>query len=266
MFGRIVVPLDGSRFAERAIAPGVQLARSTDAQLVLVGVGEDQRVGAYVREQGRSLPVPATTLFIEQALDPAAVITAMGGPDTLISMATHGRTGVRRAAVGSIAEAVLRESDEPVLLTGPVAWRELPASGGELLVCLDGSERAEVILPAVRDWAKTLDMHVWLASAVSPDASARRRQVDYDVLESGYLAAMAHSLGLPAGRVDWDVLYAPQPGRALVGMARRIGASVVAMATHGRAGLARVVLGSIAMEMVHDAPCPVLVARAPGTA
>jgi nucleotide-binding universal stress UspA family protein len=265
MYGRIVVPLDGSRFAERAVGPAVELANATDAQLLFVTVGDDERLGGYVRDEARTVARPVATVFTAEADDPAAFITAMAAPDTLISMATHGRTGVRRAAVGSVAEAVLRGTAEPVLLSGPVAWRELPASGAEILVCLDGSDRAEAILPSVRDWAKTLDMHVWLASAVSPDASARRRQVDYDVLESGYLAAKAHDLGLASGQVDWDVLHSPHPGRALVGMARRIGASVVAMATHGRTGLARVVLGSIAMEMVHDAPCPVLVARAPGT-
>jgi nucleotide-binding universal stress UspA family protein len=111
----------------------------------------------------------------------------MAAPDTLLVMATHGRTGVRRAVLGSVAEKVLRSAADPVLLAGPHLEPDRPIFGGRL-----------------------------------------------------------------NGR---------DPAARLMDMAARLPAAAIALTTHGRTGLPRLVLGSVAMEVVHRAPCPVLVGR-----
>ena len=260
MYGQIFVPLDQSDFAERAVRPAVELAAAAEARLTLLSVGRAEDSTAYLRGVAGRLARPADVLVVEDD-NPGLAIAAMATPDSLVSMATHGRTGVRRAVLGSVTEAVVRHVSGPVLLTGPFAFRQRSMVGGSLLVCLDGSERGEAILPAVHDWAKTFDMHVWLAAVVSPDLTERRHEVDADVVESGYLARIAHDLGAPATVVDWDVLHGPHPAKQLVQMAEQQRVVAVAMTTHGRSGLSRVVLGSVAAAVVHESPCPVLIVR-----
>ena len=104
-------------------------------------------------------------------------------------------------------------------------------------------------------------MEIWLTAVMSPDTGDLWREADGDVLESGYLARLAHDLRSHTSPVEWDVLHGPDPGARLVDAATRLPASVIAMTTHGRTGFQRTVLGSVAMDVVHDAPCPVLVAR-----
>ena len=265
MYGTILVPLDGSRFAEIALGPAAELAAAEGATVTLVAVSDLDGTTAYLREVAARLPVATTVLAVDDAeTTPGWVIARLAAdrPDALVCMATHGRTGVRRAVLGSVTETVLRSCEGPVLLTGPYVEADRPIVGGKLLVCLDGSDRAEAILPQATSWVKAFDMHLWLAAVISHDPSVARRQVDADVLESNYLARLAHDLDreLPS-QVNWDTLHGTHPAVALADVATRLPAAVVAMTTHGRTGLSRVALGSVAMELAHSSPCPVLVQR-----
>jgi nucleotide-binding universal stress UspA family protein len=146
MFGNILIALDGSRFAERALEPALQAARKFGSRVTLVrivtqelqpvaippAVGlptvdlsdqtaelEMQEAEGYLDSLRRKWSGPGLSVSVEVARgDPAMMIldTAGAVAADLIVMTTHGRTGLRRLIYGSVAEAVLRGSDIPVLL------------------------------------------------------------------------------------------------------------------------------------------------------
>jgi nucleotide-binding universal stress UspA family protein len=143
MYDRIIVPLDGSKLAESALPEAEKLARLTGAELLLVRVvdySSRDRLGDFgllyeyeamtkALEEERELAtayladvsarVEAENVAISTTLVDgiaAQAIVGIAKPGDLIVMATHGRTGMRRWFIGSIAEDVLRHSPVPVLL------------------------------------------------------------------------------------------------------------------------------------------------------
>lgn len=258
MYGTVVVPLDESPFAETALRPAAEIAAAEGAQLVLLSASDVAASRAYLHEVAERQSVTTTVKTVATGEEsPGAVIARVVAerPDTLLCMATHGRSGVRRAVLGSVTEDVVRTLDEPILLTGPSYTGECRILGGRMLVCLDGSDRAEAILPHALSWAKAFDMKLWLATVQKPAAS------EGDVLESNYLSRIAHDLDRTAPTVNWDTLHGPHPANELVDLAARIGATCLAVTTHGRTGLSRVAVGSVAMDVAHRSTCPVLVQR-----
>jgi nucleotide-binding universal stress UspA family protein len=163
--------------------------------------------------------------------------------------------------------------------TGPQSvGRALPYR--RLVVALDGSERAERILPQVAMLARQFGATVTLVRVITPPgppvpevpegATRGHRAVpaptpcaDRERGETArYLWALADSLGAEGLRVDW-LAAEGQAAEAIVQRAREVGADLIAMTTHGRSELARHVLGSVADEVMRRADCPVLVLRTP---
>ena len=152
---------------------------------------------AHLRDVASRLTLPADVLVIEDD-EPGPAIAAMAALDTLVCMATHARTGVRRAVLGRVTEAVLRHVSGPMLLTGPFAWRQRSMVGGNLLVCLDGSERAEPILPARR---------FLIAAGTMPDESkvaARLAAVSPDTVETWTVPDAGHTDDLDTDAAEWE--------------------------------------------------------------
>ena len=143
MFKKILVPLDGSELAEKALDYAVDLARITAAELILVRVPELEQVLApaatpfdtyHLEMSFERSEKEAQRYFAERLVDyersgltirplvvlgsPADVIgkTAVAEQIDLIVISSHGRTGWRRLVLGSVAEQVLREATVPVLL------------------------------------------------------------------------------------------------------------------------------------------------------
>lgn len=143
---RIMVALDGSRFSREAVAPAVRLARATGARLTLIEVvtraagivgllrpGEPStESAAHFLEAIRSeIPEevgPVDVRVVEDRSADAGLIRESAGSGVdLVVMATHGRGGLRRFIMGSIAERVLEGSDIPVLLYRPVGTETVRA-------------------------------------------------------------------------------------------------------------------------------------------
>lgn len=166
----------------------------------------------------------------------------------LIAMLTHGRRGLRRALWGSVAEDTLRSSSRPMLLgragssAGP--WRIVVAA-------LDGGARAERILSFAGRLAKVAGTPLHLLRAYGPGGAQEARE---------YLSWTCGRL-LRRGILALPVARRGSSARAIVNYARDVGAGVLCMVTHGRAGLKRVLAGSVTEEVVRRAPCPVLTLR-----
>jgi nucleotide-binding universal stress UspA family protein len=269
MITKVVVPLDGSKLAERAVAPGCALAERTDTPLVLLASHWDDDVDTprnYLEKAAADLSYERVeTRLIHDRVAAAAILTETGDPGTVLSMATHGRSGIGEVLLGSVAEEVLRRSDCPVLLAGPGlergAWQsEQWFAEGKLLVTIDGSAASEAVVPVAADWSDLLALEPRVVQVVVV-AGGMVLERDEGAGAGSAVQRVAASLTRGARAAQGEVLHGSDVAALILDYANRLPATLIAMATHGRTGLARVTLGSVAMQVVHRSPCPVLVVR-----
>jgi len=193
----------------------------------------------------------------------------------LTIMTTHGRGGFARLRLGSVATAYLTRSTTPVLLVHGAGHDAVshpsPALPTGVLLCpLDGSPFAERILPHAAAFADACGMTLEVFSVTTPHAvdmapfGTEALLADPSFLEQeerdrqDYLTRLAsHSARGTTTHGVTDMAV----GRAILDEAARTGAGAIAMATHGRGGIARVVLGSVADEVIRHSSLPVLVYR-----
>jgi nucleotide-binding universal stress UspA family protein len=273
MYQHVVVPLDGSELAESAVPPAAELARRLDAKLVLyTRVEADARpadLEAYLADvtaRFTDVDVKASVTAAESA---AAGIeqAAAAAEQPIVCMSSHGRGGIGRSLLGSVAEEVLGRVSGPVLLVGPHVEAKRSPAEGPLIVCVDGSKLSEAILEPAAKWAAAFGMTALLTQVIEENVEATLRAAGVqpdDVREGSYVSGLSLLLkGKGAERTDWEVLRgdAGHTAARIVELARDRQAGVVALSTHGRSGLRRLVIGSVAMRIVHDSPCPVLVYR-----
>lgn len=194
----------------------------------------------------------------------------------LVVMTTHGRSGFERLRLGSVATAFLTRSTAPVLLVRG-AGSEPPASApalpsGALLCTLDGSPFAEAVLPHARRFAEATGMTLQLVAVTVPQSismapfGTEAMLADHSALSAeehvreDYLHRMAEHCPLGTTvRAITDMSVA----RGILDAAAEGQCGAIAMATHGRGGLKRMVLGSVADEVIRNADIPVLVYRPP---
>ena len=279
-YSRILVPLDGSLLAERVLPYARALANGFGGRVELLYVSSPapegladhahgrypHQIDANLRAEGldylhRVTPsiscVGVEVSCTVKAGDPELWIVeeAEKGPDTLIAMSTHGRSGAARLMLGSVTDKVLHSTSAPVLVIRPRDGKT-PVPEAELkhvIVPLDGSPLAEQVLPHVVSLAKALGLTVTLLRV------ATHRQNGPLV---HYLEAVAEKLrgaGLPSVK---SRTIGDHPAETIVSVARETPHSMVAMTTHGRSGIRRAVLGSVTDHVVRHCGEPVLVIRA----
>lgn len=193
----------------------------------------------------------------------------------LVAMATHGRTGLKHLLMGSVAAEVLRTLSVPLLLVRP--QHDLPATvhlaaPRTIVVSLDGSAFAEQALAEAQVLAANSDASLVLAAAmpisssmdtaaagvvpgwVTPDTLGEQERL------SQYLVQLKERLTLEGLRVDAR-LFVGSPPEVILQVSEEKHADLIVMATHGRAGLGRLFLGSVASEVLHTTNRPVLLVR-----
>lgn len=204
----------------------------------------------------------------------------------LIAMATHDRNLLGQAIRGSAANEVVRSAPVPVLVLTPekieIPWDEMPGERKviitSILVPLDGSSFAEAALPYVEYLAEKLPLEVVLVRAV--EIRVRDAQLPYAgggvpvgpggvqvEVEAGqaeeeeasrYLKRLADNLASKGLSVRWELLRGV-PNTSVSGLAQELSNNIVALASHGRSGLARWAQGSIAEDLIRSTGDPVLV-------
>ena len=199
----------------------------------------------------------------------------------LVVMATHGRGALSRAWLGSVADTLVREVRRPVLLVRPPGEDVRPDFDARvrfhhLLIPLDGSDEAEQAVPPAMELGEAMDARFTLLTVIpvpiplgvmNPElmVDERERAVTSGPEPNGpahaYLESVAERLRREGRQVDVDVVVEGDVTAAILGEAERVGADVIAIATHGRSGLSRLVMGSVAGELVRKADVPVLVYR-----
>jgi nucleotide-binding universal stress UspA family protein len=293
----ILVPLDGSKPAEQAIPVAQAIAQRARCKLKLVLVhqppvvtkaGPDhiklqlaklkadreylKSVTAAVRERlGR--PVSSAVLQGHPVAQTLATYCQKLGAD-LVVMTSHSRGGLRRAWLGSVTDQLIRSTEVPVLVVRPgavegggPAWE-----AGEILVALDGSPLAEAALGPAMEVARLWDAELSLVQVVPPmlpaspqltvppgfwhQANASRRGSAEDYVRD--VAERVRESGIRASGVAVMGTNVPE---TLIDLAEPKRVSLMVVATHGLGGVGRVVLGSVADEVVRGAKVPTLVVR-----
>jgi len=179
-------------------------------------------------------------------------------------------TSLNRLLFGSVAETLVRQAPVPVLLVrGELSWQ--PGELGKILVPLDGSELSEAVLPVVERLAGPFDLAIELVRAIEPIPSFAALEMSGRVPEDvgrlgreeaqAYLAKVAVPLEAKGCRVKSAVVLGPAVD-AILRTAQEGRAGLVAMSTHGRSGIGRLLLGSVAERVLRAAPTPVLLWKA----
>ena len=292
---RILVPVDGSQFAETSFPAAITLAERLDAELELVTVFFDEPVMAEWDVSTADLEsfhheyVEDAANRIRSAAAIDVVTTVLGGPvgETLerhvaaqspdmVVISTHGRGAISRAWLGSVTDRLLRHIARPILIVRPSEGGAVALDQrvifGQILVALDGSERAEAILPLTKEIGGAFDASYTLfrcvpphyaASPYLPHAIAETREATErgEVDATAYLNDLAARLKAEGLTTSNEVGIGVQPAPGIIRHACAAGADLIAIATHGRGGLPRLLLGSVADKVVRGAPMPVLVVR-----
>jgi prephenate dehydratase/nucleotide-binding universal stress UspA family protein len=298
MYRKILVPLDGSDFAEFALAPALSLAEKGDGTIYLVtvvpnfppispaeetegstrGWFEEERVraGTYLDDVKERLAAasPAATVHTKvlsggpaHAIENRVEETGMD----LIVMTTHGRGPLERMWLGSVADGLVRSAPCPILLWRPqengTAVLERRPDFSSIVVPLDGSAVSRAMVPEAAGFAKAFGSRISFVSVV-PDSfplgspyipHAAEEELERERMISEFREALesaADELRDQGLKVDTAVIRNADPPEGILGHATEIGASLIAMSTHGRGGVARLVLGSVADKVIRSGPHP----------
>jgi len=299
MFNKILVPLDGSDLAERALDPALTLGKAGNAEVILLRVPElvhmlvpagvgygllypDQsleystiQAHKYLKSLVESYDHPGILLRADvKDGDVAWAIVDMAQSEKagLIAMSSHGYTGLTRWMYGSVAEKVLRAAPCPVLVV------RSPRPLRKMLITLDGSELSERALEPAIETAGGLRMAVTLLQ-VLPEVNVEevqrleefergfgwRAQQEAREAAVEYLQRQAAAYRRPGLAIEAAV-RSGAAAESILQYAETNEVDLIAMATHGRSGLARWVYGSVAEKVLRSAGRSMLIVRPPAHA
>lgn len=283
MYTKILVPLDGSRLAEQILPYACLLAEAFEIPVELLRVDDSGSLAPskgndYLKEIG-DWAFPASVKFhrsLEIANPTEAILRhAAAERQTLIAIATHGLSGIRGWTMGSVAYKVVHATRNPVLLIRPTEEGDpgVAVKLGTVLVPVDGSGLADRILPHVIALAKKLSLEVTLIRAytIPPDnyfvgdglyldTLARGREAMKQEIDD-YLTGKTEQIRAAGlSRVSPIAIEGEAAGE-IIDCARNTQNGLIAMSTHGRSGLGRWLMGSVAEKVVQYSRNPVLVIR-----
>src|SRR5579859_2431860 len=296
MFNNVLVPLDGSALSARALPFARRVAHAAGARLIVVRAhlpaddlglrleypelslaerADEELVAAQAEFQSvidglRKEGLDVEDHFLEGAAADVIYAQAAANRASLIVMSTHGHGGLGRWLYGSVADEVLRRVPVPVLLVSAVCtqtWADQEPL--RVVVPLDGSDLAEEALGPARDLAVTLGSELLLLAVVEPIAVYPYEHLEaigevaevQEAQAKQYLHKVTAELRAKDGPAVSTRIVHGDAAAQICAVAREVGAGAIAMATHGRSGVARLLLGSVATRTLHQSSVPVLIYR-----
>ncbi len=301
MFRKVLVPLDGSPFAERALSFAEALAKRGGGQVLLVNAAsatvlpgiESSSAQVKAVQEGKSYLADVAGRLKEQGIEVETAVPYGSPSDAIVTeievrnadlvlMATHGRSGLGRWVYGSVAEAVLHSSPVPVMLVqswqGEAPWRDF-LSHPRLLVPLDGSVFGEAAVGPAANLAREIGGELILMQAISLAESVVRTEGggilapavpigeklgEYEENARAYLHGVAQRVNAEFGVEARLEIGFGEPTETIASVAQQLQATLVVMSTHGRTGMARAVFGSVAAGVLRTAIAPLLLVRPTG--
>jgi nucleotide-binding universal stress UspA family protein len=294
MFTQILVPLDGSPTAEKALPYARALGRALGIPVELLAVIETagdfatektrylgtliddgvRNSQEYLKRISKTFSGAGVQCIVEKGRAEEVIITrAAARQGTLIVMATHGRSGLNRWLLGSVAEKVVRGANNAVLV---IRAKEEAAAEGEaapdsIIVPLDGSALAESVLPSTVELAKAFNLKVTLLRSYSlkqiifsfeeysPDLDELKGELKWEAVS--YLDEKVTELK-SRGLVDvFCYVTEGDAAETIIEMAKGAPNSVIAMSTHSGSAIKHWVLGSVTEKVLRHANNPVMVIR-----
>ncbi|HSG41800.1 MAG TPA: universal stress protein [Anaerolineales bacterium] len=285
----ILVPLDGSAFAEQAIVAAKTLAQTYNAKITLVSIlqaqswfkmlpmSEEQRAQldeglnqkkAYLDKIAVNLTAENLDVQVAIRVGPVAEtlnVLSQEEDIDLVVITTHGRSGVSRWLTGSVANRIIRLITRPTLVIRPVETAKVIApSFKKVLVTLDGSEFAERVLPFVRASTSFESEIVLLSIPEIPEAQEfgavveeiRTLRQESEKKSRLYLESIAAALK-EDGIHTRVVVTGSRPAETILSVMEDENVDLLMMSTHGRGGLDRLLVGSVAERIVQNTSRPV---------
>jgi nucleotide-binding universal stress UspA family protein len=288
----ILFAADFSESSRQAFRLACSLAREGESRILVVHVLEavhiamepiasgpsaapfsiDERYGGYheaVKERLRETYVPTTQIDIQyQTRDgaPAEEILRVAeeiGAD-LIAMGTHGRTGLSRIRAGSVAETVLREARCPVLaIRSTDAVKEPVREVRAILAAIDFSDDSKDAARVARSIAAHLGARLVLLHVATMDVVPGVVPMVYDLQpDHDFLAALKTQFEGPDLKAPIEVVLRQGVAASeILSVAETMGCDLIVIGTHGRSGIVRLLMGSVAEAVLRRANCPVLMIK-----
>ena len=297
----ILVPLDGSLLAEQVLPYVCVLAPLLDARVCLLRVVVEPVVEGGLAEgiaatYGMELPFASTQerwlhsveqlrqnaerylesyaaylrgseleVVVDVRCGQAAEVIVEAAHDyraVLVALATHGYSGLRRWALGSVADKVAHAASAPVLIVRNTAAALAPAIK-RIMVPLDGSELARQALPLATELARSARAELILLHVAAPGTAFHHRATRARPAEpaGGELASVTHELRVQAVSVVAHEVNG-HAAETIVDQAARCGVDLIVMTTHGYSGLRRWALGSTTDKVLHATTTPLILVRA----
>jgi nucleotide-binding universal stress UspA family protein len=292
MFTRILVPLDGSAIAEKALPHARALGRTLEIPITLITVIETtadfskeknayldtliesgmRNSEEYLKKISKTFSGATIQYRVEKGRVEEAIIAAADN-GTLITMATHGRSGLGRWLLGSITEKVVRGANNAVLVVraNEGASSEGEAAPDSIIVPLDGSTLAESVLLYVVELAKAFHARVTLVRSYSlkqiifsfqefhPDLDGLKEELRWEAMS--YLDEKVAELK-SRGMVDvFCFVTEGDAAETIIEMGKGAPNTLIAMSTHSGSTIKHWVLGSVTEKVLRHANNPVLTIR-----
>jgi nucleotide-binding universal stress UspA family protein len=264
-FRNVVVPIDGTRSSERALALAKTLAGSADGELIMLRVDESEAfahsvsgppVGVLARARSAWAEI-ATRRRRQEDIARTIASAALRHDADLIAMSTHARSTLGHWLLGSVDDHLVRTADVPVLLVPPRAQvDQSDAALRHAVVALDGSLHAEAALRPARALARQYGTRLTLVRVVGP----WDKVVGGDRRARDYLDLLADELRASGISVVIHTRYG-EPAAELASSAGDHNADLIVMATRARQGIERLALGSVYAATLRRARVPLLVLR-----
>lgn len=282
MYDTVLIPTDGSDRSRRAAAHGIRLAAEYEATvhalhvidtsaLEVGGFGALADVHDALEAEGEAATGAITELAAVHDLETVSAVRE-GTPSRtilqyvdeedvdLVSMGTHGRTGLKRTILGSVTERVVRNSGVSVL-TAHANDAEPDTDYDSILVPTDGGPESEAAVDVAIDFAARVDAEVYALSVV--DTTVSRDGAFISALENNSNEAVR---AVEVAGAERDVTVQTEvregsPAEEILDYADDLDIEFVTMGTHGRTGLDRFVTSSVAERVVRQADAPVLTVR-----
>jgi nucleotide-binding universal stress UspA family protein len=298
MFKHILIPIDSRQLSHQAAMTGLELAKKLGAQITLVNVLQmppvyppqsEHETLEVVRDHAKELLEPWLKIATKHGVNlktkivhddthsiaTSIIKTADDLECDLIMMGTQGREGLERLLVGSVAERVARQANQPVMLLRWMGAAPIKSSFDSILVPVDGSEPSRAALWTADELAKQLgaslhflhvlpDIPLPMSDGLGFGTMTYRPEPWLEAIENEGKAIIKNAKELST-QANVETTIVPATGartaQAILKFAKAQHSSLIVIGTHGRRGVDRLLLGSVAEGVMHHADVPVLLVR-----
>lgn len=281
VYRTVLVPLDGSHFAEGALPTARALAARFGATVHTVSVGSEFELDRMRSEAAHALDTEPDDprIHVEVDTDVAGAVHRCASQldSCLVCLSTHGRGRLAGTVIGSAARDIIERGREPIVVAGPSVadpdpddrTATPPFQVDHLVACVDGTPASEQGLPVAAAWARALGMKLTIVTVAEPSpppvriGAPWRRHHGPNEDADEYLRRLGEPWSLEVPGLDTSVVYDPISAES--GMKDYLAShptGLIAVTTHLRDRLPHLVFGSAAADIVHTSTAPALVVPA----